>query len=330
MPAAAPLLWRPLALVDVPAMNVLMAEIEAADQRGWHFDESFLARWLDDPMIDLDRGTTAAFDAGRMVAVGVLASRPVADPVHSMRYEGGVHPAYRGRGLGTALAGWIVRAAGPLHQERYPGRPAEVGTRFPEKDAAGIALFARHGFAPARHNNRMIRDLAGDDLPPLRVPDGYEIIPYRADLDEQMRVAKNEAFAEHWGATPTPPEIWRTQFTGPEFRPDLSPLALDAVTGQVVGLIVTHLREAETAATGRPDAHLEYVATLRQARGRGIASALIATMLRTARDEGFATASLYVDTENPTGARQVYEKSGFRVADTWVVYTRPISVVRAR
>jgi mycothiol synthase len=326
MPAVAPLSWRSLTLADVPAMTVLLAEIEAADHWGYHFDESFLARWLEDPMIDLDRGTTATFDGGRMVAMGVLASRPEADPVHSMRYEGGVHPAYRGRGLGSELVDWIGRAAGPLHQERYPGRPAEVGTRFPESDTTAVALFARHGFAPARHNNRMVRDLAGDDLPPLRVPDGYEIVPYRADLDEQMRVAKNEAFSEHWGVTPTPPEIWRTQFTGPEFRPDLSPLALDAATGQVIGLIVTHLREAETAATGHRDAHLDDVATLRQARGRGIASALIATMLRTARDAGFATASLYVDTENPTGARQVYEKSGFRVADTWTVYTRAVPV----
>ena len=75
----------------------------------------------------------------------------------------------------------------------------------------------------------------------MRVPEGFEIVPYCADLDELVRVAKNEAFRDHWGVTPTPPEMWRSWFTGPEFRPELSPLALDAATGEMAGLTVTHL-----------------------------------------------------------------------------------------
>ncbi len=43
--------WRPVVPADVPAMTTLFAEIEEADQYGWHFDADFLARWLADPMI---------------------------------------------------------------------------------------------------------------------------------------------------------------------------------------------------------------------------------------------------------------------------------------
>jgi mycothiol synthase len=306
-------------------MTTLLTEIEESDHYGWHFDADFLARWLADPMIDLGRGSTAAFDADRMVALGVLAARSEADPVHGMRYEGGVHPGYRGRGLGRALLDWAVSAAVPLHLDRFPGRPLEVRCGFPESDDAAAALFGQHGFQPVRYSRTMARglDLAG--LPPIRVPDGYQIIPYRADLNEPMRVAKNEAFRDHWGVTPTPPELWRSQFTGPEFCPELSPLAVDPATGQIVGLIVTHLRAARMAATGQRDAHLNDVATLRQARGRGVATALLATMLRAGCDEGFDTASLNVDAENPTGALRVYEKSGFEVVDTWVTYGRAIA-----
>jgi mycothiol synthase len=306
-------------------MTTLLAEIEQADRYGWHFDADFLARWLADPLIDLDRGSAAAFDADRMVATGVLAARSQADPVHGMRYEGGVHPAYRGRSLGSALLDWAVRAAGPIHADHFPGRPLEVLCGLKASDEAAAALFARHGFTPVRYFRKMTRGLERDRLPPVRMPDGFEIVAYRADLGEPMRVAKNEAFREHWGVTPTPPQEWRSRFTGPEFQPGLSPLAVEAVTGEIVGLIVTHLRAADTAATGQRDAHLVNVATLRRVRKHGIATALIATMLRAACERGFDTASLGVDSENPTGAIGVYQKSGFAVADTWVDYARDIS-----
>jgi mycothiol synthase len=163
-----------------------------------------------------------------------------------------------------------------------------------------------------------------DDLPPVRVPAGYEIVGYRADLDEAMRVAKNEAFRDHWDVNPTPPEAWRSRFTGPEFLAGLSPLALDTATGQVAGLIVTLQRGADPGTPGEPDAHVNNVGTLRAASGRGVASALLATTLRAARQHGFATVSLEVDSQNLTGALGVYERSGFAVVSTWVTYARAI------
>jgi mycothiol synthase len=318
--------WRPVVPGDVPAMTGLFAEVEAADRYGWHFEADFLARWLADPLIDLARGTMAAFDGDRMVAAGVLAARTEASPVHAMHYEGGVHPAYRGRGLGAALLGWAVRAAVPLHAARFPGRPLSVQCGFPLSDGPAADLFVRQGFAPVRYFRKMARELGGD-LPPARLPDGIEIVSYRADLDDAMRVAKNEAFRDHWDSTPTTVQAWRARYTGPEFRPELSPLALDTATGQVVGLIVTHEHPADDGTAGRPDAYLNDVATLRPARGRGVAAALIATMLRAARERGFVTASLQVDSENLTGALGVYEKSGFEVTDTWVTYARDVEAV---
>ncbi|MDQ2873969.1 MAG: hypothetical protein M3Y33_03785 [Actinomycetota bacterium] len=70
---------------------------------------------------------------------------------------------------------------------------------------AAVELFAQHGFAPVRYFRKMARGLAGQDLPPVRVPGGFEIVPYRADLDEPMRVVTNEAFRDHWDHAPTPP-----------------------------------------------------------------------------------------------------------------------------
>jgi mycothiol synthase len=284
-----------------------------------------IARWTWPVRGSGARSCPRTFAAGRIVATGVLAARDQADPVRAMRYEGGVHPAYRGRGLGTALLDWAAGAAGVIHAGRFPGRPLSLQCGFPESDDRAAVLFAEHGFTPVRYFRRMTRRLERDNLPPARMPDGFEIVGYRADLDEPMRVAKNEAFAEHWDSTPTPPEMWRSRFTGPEFQPELSPLAVDAATGEIVGLVITHLNQAQTAAMGQRDAHLNNVATLRRARGLGIATALLVTMLQGARERGFGTASLDVDAENATGALGVYGKVGFTVADTWVTYGRDIA-----
>ena len=57
---------------------------------------------------------------------------------------------------------------------------------------------------------------------------------------------------------------------------------------------------------------MPYVGTLPAHRGRGLATGLLAEVLRRASDAGYVSASLNVDTANPTGALGIYERAGFR------------------
>jgi len=54
------------------------------------------------------------------------------------------------------------------------------------------------------------------------------------------------------------------------------------------------------------------VGTLREWRGRGLATALMVRVMRLMRDAGMQDAKLDVDTENQTGAMGLYERLGFR------------------
>jgi GNAT superfamily N-acetyltransferase len=312
--------WRPATGADVAALTAFYAEVEAVDRYGWHFDEGYIGRWLTDPAIDLSGGTLVAVAGGRIVASGVLVSRPEIDKIHTMRYEGSVHPDHRGQGLGTHLLDWADRAAVPLHAKRFRDAPLELLATFKATDQPTIAHFTAHGYAPVRYRHEMLRELPGGGLPDIVVPQGFQIVPYRPELDEAVRLAKNEAFREHWNVTPATPENWRTWFTGPEFRPELSPHATEP-GGGIAALVITH----ERTATGTRDAHLNNVGTLRHARGRGLASALVAHVLRTATELGYGTASLDVDAQNPTGAIGLYLKSGFTVTGTWAQYTRRLA-----
>jgi GNAT superfamily N-acetyltransferase len=57
------------------------------------------------------------------------------------------------------------------------------------------------------------------------------------------------------------------------------------------------------------------------ARGRGVASALIATALRAGAADGCVTAGLDVDSDNVTGALRLYERLGFTTTRTQVSWS---------
>jgi len=64
---------------------------------------------------------------------------------------------------------------------------------------------------------------------------------------------------------------------------------------------------------GRRRAWTEDISTRREWRGKGVASALIASSLRQLASLGFDEAVLGVDLDNPTGALGVYERLGYQV-----------------
>jgi ribosomal protein S18 acetylase RimI-like enzyme len=171
-------------------------------------------------------------------------------------------------------------------------------------------LAGSQGFAPVRYYQNMEHPL-GDAIPAEVVPDGLRFEPWSEQNDEDFRFVRNESFTDHWGSTPMPAESWKSRITNHTFRPDVSFLLRDVASGSPAGMLITMYWEADTVATGVRDAHFMLIGTLREYRKRGVASALIARALRAAAAQGYGRASLGVDSENPTGAFGVYERSGF-------------------
>ena len=318
------LAWRPVTEKDIPAWVELLAAAERVDHTDEHFNEQDVAEDLAAPLFNRQRGTLAGFDGETMAALGVAWVRNGADPVHRMVLNGTVHPAYRGRGLGTRLLEWGEAAARRLHDERFPGRPLELDLPCISTNTGASALFERRGYKPSRYFSDMRRRLNGE-LPPTAPVEGFEFVAYRPELDAQALAVKNEAFKDHWGSSPSSAEQWHSAFAGSaSFQPDLSFLAVHAGTLAVAGLIMAKHYEADSAATGVRDAYIDIVGTLREARRCGVASRLLAESMHAARAAGFDTVSLGVDTQNPTGAVGVYERAGLSVKHTWINYSRAL------
>jgi len=92
----------------------------------------------------------------------------------------------------------------------------------------------------------------------------------------------------------------------------------------VAGAIITYPQVEENERYDRRRVYVAEVSVRRPWRCRGLARALLAGSLVTAREAGFTSASLGVDTDSPTGATALYESLGFVPEKTFTAYRKPL------
>lgn len=295
---------RPLTPDDAAALLELRQAAEAVDAGGENYDLADVRHDLADPTLDLAADTRVGVDGHRIL--GVVQLR-----VHGTvaEAEGVVHPAQRRRGHGGALVDWARARAGQQ-------RATVLHLHGPDTDAGLAALCTARSGAPVRHYYDMQRDLGPSVDPAPATVEAMSLPPPR----EELRLAHQEAFAEHWGSVPPSPERWAQWYTGsPAFRSGLSFVSRDR-GGRLLGYALGYEWVADTAATGVREAWLGQLGVLPAARGAGVGSALLTAFLGTAATLGYGRAGLGVDTANATGALGLYERAGFTVVRRGTTY----------
>jgi mycothiol synthase len=307
---------------DAAAVAALLAAAEQVDDTGEYPDAEDVAEWWHGWGLEAERDGLAVCDsAGVLVAYATATASPTFRDTFSVYLEGRVRPDLRGGGIGRALLAWQTTRGTAVHAERQPQAPGALTVEVPGTMPSLEALVRRAGFEAERWFREMQRPLT--DLPAEPPSAGVEIVPFTWDRDDEVRQAHNAAFTRHHGSSQRDPESWQTLFTGQRsFRPDLSRLAV--IDGAVAGYVLAYVFEADTAARGSREVSLGQIGVLPPARGRGVASATIAAVLRTAAEHDCATAGLGVDTENVTGALRLYERLGFRAVRSRVSWTLPL------
>jgi mycothiol synthase len=318
---------RPLGADDMTALAELLEAAEPVDDTGEHEDAEGLAEFLVNDRVDLGRDTVAVLAGDEVVAYASVVDLGDHRDEYAVMLDGCVHPRERGKGIGRALLGWEIARCGELHRERHPEMPGRFGVGVPSANTSLERLVQRAGFEPVQYYFVMRRPLT--DLPPLRTREGIELAPYDRARDEEVRLAHNRAFVDHFGTAERDAFAWQTWFTGQKaFRPELSRLALAA--GAVVGYALVYEHDADTAATGVREAYFGQIGVLPAARGRGVASACIVDSLHAAAADGMGRAGLTVDTNNTTGALALYERLGFVVEGRETVWALRVPAPDAR
>ncbi|HLO36228.1 MAG TPA: GNAT family N-acetyltransferase, partial [Candidatus Deferrimicrobium sp.] len=241
-----------------------------------------------------------------------------------LMHSGQVDPSWRRQGIGRAL----LRGAQTELERVRAARPDPVGTTAGlhawlfARNASSIGLLEGDGYRRLRYVIEMTRPLV--DLPTGELPDGLTTRPVRPEDRLAIVRAMDEAMRDHRGW----PEWTDEQLLGFVDHPtrgqrDVWQVAWDGE--RVVGGVLGYVDGAENEAMGRRRGYTEGIFTIREWRGRGVASALIARNLRLLRERGMTEAALSVDTENPSGALGLYERHGFREHDRLMILRKELA-----
>lgn len=310
-PAALGLTWRPLTQDDAPELFALVAAIEEADALPFRRSldevvEMFEGDWKDharDTLVGLDPG-------GSMRAYAQATTAPGDVTLVRAFLTGGVHPQWRGRGVGRAVVAWLEGRGRQLLAQSGKDVPARLAAYLEDAAPAAARVYAHAGFTPIRYFSEMRRPLL-DGVPDAAELDGLTITAWTPELDEAVRLAHNDTFADHWGSQPRSPEEWAHGRS--MFAPTWSFVALDRATGEVAGYLLSGRYEQDWAVAGYPSGYTELLGVRRAWRGRGVAVALLTTAMRAYAEDGMHYAELGVDTENPSGAHGLYASLGYEV-----------------
>ncbi len=234
---------------------------------------------------------------------------------------GFVHPDWRRKGIGTAMLKHNQRrlrqiaAAHPEGVERFF---ESFANNF---QPGNNALLEKDGYTLARQGFMMVRpDL--ENIPDLPLPEGLEVRPARPEHYRQIWEASQEAFRDHWGYAEPVEDDYVAWLGASEFQPELWQVAWDG--DQVAGMILNFINHGENEEYHRKRGWTEGISVRRPWRRRGLARALLARSFKMHKALGMTEAALGVDSENPNGARQLYESMGFQMYRINTTYRKPM------
>lgn len=322
--AMSELRWAAPSRADDPEWADLLAAMETVDERGETYELDDLGdEWQS---VWSHPATDAIFvwDGPLLVAFNWLKAMPGVREHHRVACWGGVRPSHRRGGIGTAMFDWMLQRSAEMAKAFDPSLPTKIDIDAADHQRDLLVVAGRAGFTPVRTFLEVARRTS-EPVASVPAPVGIELVEWNLDLDEEARLAHTEAFADHWGSEPRSAEEWAQWHTGHRgFRPDLSVLAIEPTSGQVIGLVLTAAYPQDWARLP-VEAWINTVGTRRAWRGKGVARWLMVDVHRriAKSDTGFERAILGVDSDNATGALGLYRSLGYEDVRSVISLARP-------
>jgi GNAT superfamily N-acetyltransferase len=313
---------RPAVSEEAGAVTLLLnaCSLEQVGEIEW--EEHELANDWQCPTWDLARDARVVVAPdGRLVGYADVWDQPPHVRIYSM---GSVHPEYRGRGLGSAMARWLEeRANGSLADAPAEARVTLIQFQLANHEPT-TAFLSSQGYQTVRYNHRMVMELDGPPPEPV-LPAGVVIRPYLPSEVEPLLRATRDEFRDHWGYVETPWEQHLEQFahwirTDPDHDPDLWLVAVEGCSGEIVGTSLGRPRLPEDPDMG----WINDLGVRRPWRRQGIALALLHRSFGELYRRGKKRVGLGVDASSLTGATRLYERAGMHVARVYAVYEKEL------
>ncbi|MEW1954086.1 GNAT family N-acetyltransferase [Terrabacter sp. NPDC080008] len=281
----------PLTPADAAAVAALIARCEQHDVGTVLIEEADIVGDWQRPAFDVATHSVGVLDEDRLIAYAEVYKGRWADA--------SVDPAYRGRGLGTALSAWTRRVAA-RDGSTLVGQPVPG-------DSSGERLLRGLGYR-ALWTSWVLEMPAGTAITAQPIPDGYAVRQPRDDADLRAAWVVNEdAFLEWSERERATFEEWAaTVSRRPGFEPWQLRLMVDR-EDRVVGMAFVIVSDG--------CAYVDKLAVRRDERNRGLARALLVDAFEVGRAHGGERSEL--STDSRTGALGLYEKVGMQVTSVW-------------
>ncbi len=284
---------RPLTRADAAALAATIAASELVDAGEAAIEEADLVADWGRPSHDLAADSVAVLHGDAIVAY--------AEHLGGDRADATVHPDHRGRGLGTALAGWLADRAAELGQD-VVGMPVVAGS-------SGDRLLAELGWE-VRWDSWVLALPQGTTIPERPLPAGYAIRAATPAEHRAVWMLNEDTFLEWAQRDRETFEDWQADVVR---RPGFEPWQVRVVTDPTGELVAFAVLQVSQDAGG--DGYVARLGTRPDARNRGLAQALLVDAFALARRHGATRSTLATDSR--TGALGLYRKVGMEVISTW-------------
>lgn len=290
---------------DIASYVQLMAEIDEVDRLGKAIPLEHMKERLGQPgyhpkedlfLAEVDGLLVGYVDMVRELEIGRII------------IDGAVHPAHRGRGIGSRLLEIAVAHGRKLRAE-------VVQIPVVNRMAASRSFVENKNFALVRRHWQMSLTRYGGGRP--RIPHGFELRHFVPGDEEGLCALQNLAFAGSWGFRPNTVEEIRYLVNTSLCHAEGILLITEGQRMVAYCWTVDDPVDKEKACIRMMGVDPDY-------RGRGLGKAALVAGIEYLTKRGLKEIELLVDSRNPS-AKRLYQSAGFKRKGTILWYQKRLS-----
>ena len=237
-----------------------------------------------------------------------------------------VHPEWRKKGIGTEVQKWLETRAVEISMEHDPEAPKVYNFYAQETQKGKFRLGKEFGYKEERFFFEMTRDLS-EPISEPELPENIEVRPVKKEDFIKIWNAKEEAFRDHWGFIEEIEgdyERWINRInTIPDYDISLWKVAWEGE--EVAGMVLNMIPYEENKILNIKKGWTDPICVRHAWRKNGLATALINESLMMLKEMGMEHGALGVDTDNLSGALNMYKNCGFKTKNTFVILRKPLT-----